>query len=241
MYFILKVSMNQIVSGGMVMNATAAMTMPPGVTLGQIANGGAAVSAAPSFSVRRPSYFSLLQESDVPFLSSFRHGDDIAYLTDIDLEMPTARFHLSVWMNDATEDRKEKLRSLDCSHHLLSGRLTFLSETSRRAFRQWWNFYTERFFFDLDPMTHFFPVLRPGRLSGVLVERRSVLDQFLYEDQCKYDGYTAPISMSKSAIEETLPVWSWIVTNCQSPVLRAPHGWLFHRDTDAALFRMFMG
>ncbi|CAM6054524.1 unnamed protein product [Sphagnum tenellum] len=176
-----------------------------------------------------------------------RKVQDAVYPLDIDIDNAFMRFHLLVWRESGDERKTNFWSLIDISNHvseIINGtgmnqpvagnRLIFLSRKARREFISWWTTYTTRFFGGIAPVDIFLPKIRPGPVSGSFVEHQTPLDHLPY-----YNNNPTLVSDLIRGLNETLPSWAWISTNCRKPVYRIAGGWLFSSSAEAAKYVLF--
>jgi len=168
---------------------------------------------------------------------------DAVYPYNIDIASPYVQFHLIVWRQ--IEEIRQNFWNIvnlptatfeyDALPNHVNGRLTFRSRKYRRDFSNWWTTYSNRFYDGIPPVDRFLPRIRPGKISGVFVEQRTMLDQLPYD----YDMSAILIHNLTLGLLEALPAWSWIVQNCKRPVCHHSGGWFFTNAAEGAKFTLF--
>lgn len=178
-------------------------------------------------------------------LGVYRPGADALYPADwIDIARDTLRFHVQVW--DIGRADRDRIASQDILYipgfsairEGLNAPL-FRTRTAHAQFSRWWRRYEK--LFDGKPGESYLPVLRSGRVKGVVVEDDLILG----------DGVLASMATGRSLhdmaivdldhymwLPKLAPHWAWIAANCTGRVYRVHTGWLFARDNDAVRFRL---
>jgi hypothetical protein len=176
------------------------------------------------------------------FTNAKKQPKDAIYPFALDLAVYASRFHLLTWRESDPDRIKNFWQIIEINPPMVQSynierRLTFLNRADRTEFKRWWTTYTNRFFGGITPFHDFLPYIKPGKVNGVFIEHKTMLDHLPYD----YAINPTIVSNLCRGLIEALPAWAWISAHCRKPVYRVSGGWLFTSGAEAAKFVMFDG